>query len=348
MTASGVASHGRRSHQCSPGCQRPAGAVPHALTSAFAGRSRGAGDSVTRNFRSAIAHAWTRLCSRRLEAVIVRCTLLVARDREGKAPTTRASLDRGAGRARAPRRRKQRHRRRMGRPLQTARGEQRGDDAAIGQRRAGRRARALVKRGEVRWAEHPDWPRRPALVLTRNEAIDHLNELVRRARNDEHPWTAHRGRARAGGRHASGLRSERRPRRLVAEGLPRRPHHHAQRREIGCGLSRTGSRDRLRMTRATLCPQCVPQDRNQPFRAVIAGQAEHLNPLHIRAFLDLPCHGLATPRPGGRRAQRRPPCTARACEVRRGLPPGGLRQHPRRRGSRDCSHPSPKWPCAPA
>jgi mRNA-degrading endonuclease toxin of MazEF toxin-antitoxin module len=34
-----------------------------------------------------------------------------------------------------------------------------------------------VKRGEVRWAEHPDWPRRPALVLTRNEAIDHLNEL---------------------------------------------------------------------------------------------------------------------------------------------------------------------------
>jgi mRNA interferase MazF len=34
-----------------------------------------------------------------------------------------------------------------------------------------------VKRGEVRWAEHPDWPRRPALVLTRNEAIDHLNEV---------------------------------------------------------------------------------------------------------------------------------------------------------------------------
>jgi mRNA-degrading endonuclease toxin of MazEF toxin-antitoxin module len=34
-----------------------------------------------------------------------------------------------------------------------------------------------VKRGEVRWAEHPDWPRRPALVLTGNEAIDHLNEV---------------------------------------------------------------------------------------------------------------------------------------------------------------------------
>jgi mRNA-degrading endonuclease toxin of MazEF toxin-antitoxin module len=34
-----------------------------------------------------------------------------------------------------------------------------------------------VKRGDVRWAEHPDWPRRPALVLTRNEAIDHLNEV---------------------------------------------------------------------------------------------------------------------------------------------------------------------------
>jgi mRNA interferase MazF len=34
-----------------------------------------------------------------------------------------------------------------------------------------------VKRGEVRWAEHPDWPRRRALVLTRNEAIDHLSEV---------------------------------------------------------------------------------------------------------------------------------------------------------------------------
>jgi mRNA-degrading endonuclease toxin of MazEF toxin-antitoxin module len=28
-----------------------------------------------------------------------------------------------------------------------------------------------VKRGEVRSAQHPDWPRRPALALTRNEAI---------------------------------------------------------------------------------------------------------------------------------------------------------------------------------
>ena len=34
-----------------------------------------------------------------------------------------------------------------------------------------------MKRGEVRWAEHPDWPRRPALVLTRDEAIDRLSEI---------------------------------------------------------------------------------------------------------------------------------------------------------------------------
>jgi len=34
-----------------------------------------------------------------------------------------------------------------------------------------------VRRGEVRWAEHPDWPRRPVLVLTRDEAIDRLNEV---------------------------------------------------------------------------------------------------------------------------------------------------------------------------
>ena len=34
-----------------------------------------------------------------------------------------------------------------------------------------------MRRGEVRWAEHPDWPRRAALVLTRDEAIDRLNEV---------------------------------------------------------------------------------------------------------------------------------------------------------------------------
>ena len=35
----------------------------------------------------------------------------------------------------------------------------------------------MVRRGEIRWAEHPDWPRRPALVLTRDEAIDRLSEI---------------------------------------------------------------------------------------------------------------------------------------------------------------------------
>jgi mRNA interferase MazF len=34
-----------------------------------------------------------------------------------------------------------------------------------------------VKRGEVRWAQHPDWPRRRALAMTRDEAIDRLNEV---------------------------------------------------------------------------------------------------------------------------------------------------------------------------
>lgn len=34
-----------------------------------------------------------------------------------------------------------------------------------------------MKRGEIRWAEHPDWPRRPALVLTRDDAIGRLNAV---------------------------------------------------------------------------------------------------------------------------------------------------------------------------
>jgi hypothetical protein len=36
-----------------------------------------------------------------------------------------------------------------------------------------------VRRGEVWWAEHPEWGRRPALVMTRDEAIDSLNGMRR-------------------------------------------------------------------------------------------------------------------------------------------------------------------------
>jgi mRNA interferase MazF len=35
-----------------------------------------------------------------------------------------------------------------------------------------------VRRGEVFWAEHPEWGRRPALVMTRDEAIGVLNEVL--------------------------------------------------------------------------------------------------------------------------------------------------------------------------
>lgn len=35
----------------------------------------------------------------------------------------------------------------------------------------------MVRRGEVWWAEHPEWGRRPAVVMTRDEAIDRLNQV---------------------------------------------------------------------------------------------------------------------------------------------------------------------------
>lgn len=59
-----------------------------------------------------------------------------------------------------------------------------------------------MRRGDVRWAQHPDWPRRPALLLTRDEAIDPPERGVRRSRDDRHSWTAHRGPAWARGRDA--------------------------------------------------------------------------------------------------------------------------------------------------
>ncbi len=35
-----------------------------------------------------------------------------------------------------------------------------------------------MRRGEVFWAEHPEWGRRPAGVMTRDEAIGVLNEVL--------------------------------------------------------------------------------------------------------------------------------------------------------------------------
>lgn len=35
----------------------------------------------------------------------------------------------------------------------------------------------MVTRGEVWWAEHPVWGRRPVLLMTRNEAIEQLSEI---------------------------------------------------------------------------------------------------------------------------------------------------------------------------
>lgn len=35
----------------------------------------------------------------------------------------------------------------------------------------------MVRRGEVWWAEHPEWGRRPALVMTREEAVNSLSEV---------------------------------------------------------------------------------------------------------------------------------------------------------------------------
>jgi mRNA interferase MazF len=34
-----------------------------------------------------------------------------------------------------------------------------------------------VRRGEVFWAEHPEWGRRPVCVMTRDEAIGKLSEI---------------------------------------------------------------------------------------------------------------------------------------------------------------------------
>jgi mRNA interferase MazF len=50
----------------------------------------------------------------------------------------------------------------------------------VGERRSSRRdqGRALVARGEIWWAEHPNAGRRPFLILTRQAAIPVLNAVL--------------------------------------------------------------------------------------------------------------------------------------------------------------------------
>src|SRR2546427_323871 len=54
-----------------------------------------------------------------------------------------------------------------------------GRDAPAGQRgRSCRGAGALVARGDIYMLEHPQWGRRPVLVLTRNSAIPVLKRVT--------------------------------------------------------------------------------------------------------------------------------------------------------------------------
>jgi mRNA interferase MazF len=65
----------------------------------------------------------------------------------------------------------------VGEPLSDDTGVNRKDDAATGRAGAGSWAQAMVNRGEVWWYEPPESKRRPALVMTRQEAIESLNEV---------------------------------------------------------------------------------------------------------------------------------------------------------------------------
>jgi len=46
-----------------------------------------------------------------------------------------------------------------------------------------------VKRGEIRWYTFalPD-KRRPVLILTRDDVIDHINEIIVVPNNQNNPW----------------------------------------------------------------------------------------------------------------------------------------------------------------
>jgi len=65
-----------------------------------------------------------------------------------------------------------------------------------------------VKRGEIRWYTFalPD-KRRPALILTRDEVIEHLNEIIV-VPVTNHSWIADRSDSNVGRRNACGIRTQ--------------------------------------------------------------------------------------------------------------------------------------------
>lgn len=108
-----------------------------------------------------------------------------------------------------------------------------------------------MSRGEVWWAEHPEWGRRPALVMTREQAINSLNEVfvvLATTRIRGIPTEVELG-------HEDGM-----PRDCILnadhtdtirQGLSGRANHRTLARKGRCCMQRTEHRDRLRSGRVS-------------------------------------------------------------------------------------------------
>ena len=119
-----------------------------------------------------------------------------------------------------------------------------------------------MRRGEVWWHEPPDSKRRPVLILTRDEAVDRVFNVIDRSRlqRDRGPGDGHCPRSCNGGRDrtrrwdADRVRACARQHPLRRKGVPDRAHHDAWPGEDGRGLLGARHGDELPLTDAYSVP----------------------------------------------------------------------------------------------
>lgn len=119
-----------------------------------------------------------------------------------------------------------------------------------------------MRRGEVWWHEPPDSKRRPVLILTRDEAVDRVFNVIDRSRlqRDRGPGDGHCPRSCNGGRDrtrrwdADRVRACARQHPLRRKGVPDRAHHDAWPGEDGRGLLGARHGDELPLTDAHSVP----------------------------------------------------------------------------------------------
>ena len=211
-------------------------------------------------------------------------------------------------------------------------------DGAATRRRGGGGGAVVVARGEVWWHEAPDERRRPYLVLTRDEVIPFLTQLIAvpitrtiRGIPTEVPLD------RSDGMAVECVRDRRQPC-PRAEGEPHQTHHDPRPGAASGGLRRRGLRHLLRSPLTAVSGRCLGPRRSG---AAAVGAGDDLEEVAVGAAeVDAPAAVVVVDLAGPARHRVGPVLQAPA----HGRDRRWRRSRPRRRGTRSAGRRSPGRP----